>query len=112
MQDCSSPTAQGPRDVIASEEKPEPAKLPSTPWGQLPPSLRVLLMTSAGHCGRQLAQALAADSATRVVLETSVGAIDGMSRLRNEVFDTVLVAHDPGALDAPELLDAILRGQQ
>ncbi|MCA9186758.1 MAG: hypothetical protein R3E01_11245 [Pirellulaceae bacterium] len=93
--------SQGPSTV---EQYP---KLPATPWGVLPPRLRVILITSGRRVGSGLADALASDSATRVFLEEATGVVEGLARLRDEVFDVVLLAHDPGELDALELVDAV-----
>jgi DNA-binding NarL/FixJ family response regulator len=52
-----------------------------------------------------LAEALAADSASKVVLEEAVGTAAGLSRLRDEVYDAVLVSHEPAELDALDLIE-------
>ena len=80
------------------------------PWGLLPARMRVLFVTNSAHTGSWLAEAFAADSATQVILEQAVGAVFGLSRLRDEAFDVVLIAHDPGDLDAMEILDAVRTG--
>lgn len=86
------------------------AKLPATPWGHLPPSMRVLFITGAQRTGGWLADAFASDSATEVVLEEVLGIANGVSRLRDDSFDAVLISHEPGELDALELLDAVRAG--
>ena len=85
-------------------------KLPATPWGYLPPRMRVLFITGVHRTGSWLAEAFAADSASEVLLEEAVGVATALARLRDEVFDTVLVSHEPGELDSLELLDAIRAG--
>ncbi len=85
-------------------------KLPSTPWGFLPPRMRVLFVTGTDRTGSWLAEAFAADSASEVLLEEAVGVATGLARLRDEIFDTVLVGHESVELDALELLDAIRAG--
>jgi DNA-binding response OmpR family regulator len=70
----------------------------------------VLLITGSQRTGGWLAEALAADSATDVRLEEAAGASSGLARLRDEVFDAVLISHEPGELDALELLDAVRAG--
>ncbi len=55
--------------------------------------------------GGWLAEALAADSASQVVLEEAVGTAAGLARLRDEVFDAVLVSHEPPELDALDLIE-------
>jgi DNA-binding response OmpR family regulator len=86
------------------------AKLPATPWGYLPPSMRVLFITGSRRTGFWLAEALAADGASDVQLEEARGVSCGMARLRDEAFEAVLISHEPGELDALELLDAVRAG--
>ncbi len=62
--------------------------------------MRVLYVTSYHRTGGWLAEAFAADSAVDVVLEEAVGVAAGMARLRDEIFDAVLISHEPGELDA------------
>ncbi len=85
-------------------------KLPATPWGHLPPRMRVLFITGQHRTGGWLAEAFASDSASDVQLEEAVGMAAGLSRLREELFDAVLVSHETGFLDALEVLDAIRAG--
>jgi DNA-binding response OmpR family regulator len=84
--------------------------LPVTPWGHLPPRMRVLFITGPHRTGGWLAEAFASDSASDVHLEEAVGITAGLSRLREELFDAVLVSHETGSLDALEVLDAIRAG--
>ncbi|MCA9263035.1 MAG: response regulator transcription factor [Planctomycetales bacterium] len=84
--------------------------LPPTPWGELPPALRVLFITSSDRSTDWLARALEADKAADIQLERAAGLADGMARLRDEFFDTVLVEHVPEAMDALDFLDAIRAG--
>lgn len=86
------------------------SKLPATPWGFLPPRMRVLFITSQQRTGGWLAQAFAADSACEVLLDEALGMPAGLGRLREEAFDAVLVSHDSEGLDAFEVLDAIRTG--
>ncbi|MGA2622045.1 MAG: hypothetical protein ABSF26_31015 [Thermoguttaceae bacterium] len=78
---------------------------PSDAWKRLPARMKVLYITTAARPGRWLAEALAADSAAQVVLEEAVGQAAGLARLRDEVFDAVLVSHEPGELDALDLIE-------
>jgi DNA-binding response OmpR family regulator len=89
-----------------SERKCE---LPATPWGLLPPRMRVLYVTTARRTGGWLAEAFASDSACQVVLDEAMGAAAGLARLREQTYDAVLVSHEPDELDALELLEG-LRG--
>jgi DNA-binding NarL/FixJ family response regulator len=78
------------------------------PW--LPPRIRVLYIATANRTGGWLAEAFAADSASEVVLEEAIGSVAGLARLRDELFDAVLVSHQPGELDALELIDGYRTG--
>src|SRR5437868_893791 len=80
------------------------------PEGMLPLRMRVLYITTYQRTGGWLAEAFAADSAVDVVLEEAVGLAAGLVRLRDEVFDAVLVSHEPGELDALELLSGLRAG--
>jgi DNA-binding NarL/FixJ family response regulator len=79
-------------------------------WQRLPPRMRVLYICTRDHADGWLAEALAADSASKVVLEQAVGTAAGMARLRDEVFDAVLVSHEPGKLDALDLVEGYRAG--
>ncbi len=85
-------------------------KLPATPWGHVPPRMRILFITGPQRTGGWLAEAFAADSVSDVMLVESVGIAAGLSKLRDELFDAVLVSHEDGGLDALEVLDAIRAG--
>ncbi|HEV3022718.1 MAG TPA: hypothetical protein VGX76_09620, partial [Pirellulales bacterium] len=69
----------------------------------------MLYLTTSQRTGGWLAEAFAGDRAAEVVLEEVQGVTAGLARLRDETFDAVLVSHEPGEIDAPELL-AALRG--
>lgn len=84
--------------------------LHSTHDGQLPPRMRVLFITNCEHLGSHLAEALAADQTSQVILERAVGAAAGMTRLRDELFDAVLLVHDETSIDALPVLDALRAG--
>src|SRR6202043_576546 len=84
--------------------------LPATPWGLLPPRMRVLHITTPRRTGAWLAEAFASDSACEVTLEVATGAAAGLARLRETVYDAVLVSHEPGELDALNLLDGLRAG--
>ncbi len=76
----------------------------------LPAGMRVLYISTTHRTGGWLAEALAVDSASKVVLEEAVGSAAGLARLRDELFDAVLVSHQPGELDALELIEAYRTG--
>jgi DNA-binding response OmpR family regulator len=90
--------------------KPAKKKLPATPRGHLPLQMRILFITGPHRTGGWLAEAFAADSASEVQLEEVIGVAAGVARLRDEVFDAVLISHEGEDLDALELLDAIRAG--
>lgn len=76
----------------------------------LPERMRVLYIATTHRTGDWLAKAFAADSAATVVLEEAFGSMAGMARLREELFDAVLVSHQPGELDALELIEGYRTG--
>lgn len=90
-------------------EKPRKKPQPK-PWQGLPPRMRVLYITTAKRTGGWLAEAFAADSASEVLLEEVVGSAAGLTRLRDEAFDAVLVSHLPGELDALVLIEGYRGG--
>lgn len=85
-------------------------QLPTTPWGCLPPRMRLLFICGPRRKGGWLAEAFASDSACEVQLETAQGVAVGLGRLREELFDAVLIGHEPGEVDALEVMDAIRAG--
>lgn len=76
----------------------------------LPPRMKVLYITTLNRTGGWLAEAFAADSASQLVFDEVVGATAGLARLRQEAFDAVLVSHEPGVLDALELVEGMRAG--
>ena len=76
----------------------------------MPSRIKVLYVTTLHRTGGWLAEAFRADSATEVLLVETVGVTAGMSHLRDEVFDAVLVSHEPGVLDALELVEGMRGG--
>lgn len=80
---------------------------PQTSYGQLPPVMRVLDISSAnGEPDAWLADCLANDSAMAVKLEPA-SLESAMALLRQEVFEAVIVQHQPGKLDAIAAIGAI-----
>jgi len=84
--------------------------LSATPWGLLPLRMRVLYITTPCRTGGWLAEAFASDSACQVRLEEACGAAEGLTRLRDQTFDAVLVTHQPPALDALAIVDGLRAG--
>jgi CheY-like chemotaxis protein len=95
---------------MTASTKTAAPELPATPWGYLPPNLRALFVTTARRGGAWLAESFAGDSACQVELQEAHGAAAGLERLREQVFDVVLINHAPGELDALPLLDALRGG--
>lgn len=87
----------------------QPVAAPPT-GGVLPARIKVLYITTLHRTGGWLTEAFAADSAAQIVLEEVVGVTAGLSRLRDEVFDAVLVSHEPGVLDALDLVEGLRAG--
>ncbi len=93
----------------ATLKKP-PRRLPAALSKAIPPVMRVLYITSRQRTGSWLAEAFATDSASRVDLEEALGSAAGLARLRDEVYDAVLVSHEPGELDALALIEGYRAG--
>ena len=93
---------------IALESSPN--DLTTSAWKSLPLKMRVLYITNRQRTGGWLAEAFAADSASRVDLHEAVGSSTGLSRLRDEAFDAVLVSHEPGELDSLDLIEGYRAG--
>ena len=79
-------------------------------WRQLPPRMRILYITARQKTGEWLVEALSADSTVHIELEQALGTAAGLTRLRDEVFDAVLVTHLPGELDALDLVEGYRAG--
>jgi DNA-binding response OmpR family regulator len=79
-------------------------------WGQMPGRIKVLYVTTLHRTGGWLAEAFAADSATQVALEEAIGVTAGLARLRDEVFDAVLVSHEANVLDGLEFVEGLRAG--
>jgi DNA-binding response OmpR family regulator len=79
-------------------------------WQRLPPRMRVLYIAAREQTAGWLAEALSCDSASKIVLEEAVGTAAGLARLHDDVFDAVLVSHEPGELDALDLVEGYRAG--
>ncbi len=95
--------------LAAQAVVPQPVAAPPV-YGGLPTRMKVLYITTLHRTGGWLTEAFAADSAAQIVLEEVVGVTAGLSRLRDEVFDAVLVSHEPGVLDALDLIEGLRAG--
>lgn len=79
-------------------------------YGSLPSRMKVLYVTTPERTGGWLTEAFAADSAAQIVLEEVVGESFGLARLRDEVFDAVLVSHEPEELDGLDFIEGLRAG--
>jgi DNA-binding response OmpR family regulator len=77
---------------------------------RLPQRMRILYVTTLQRTGRWLADALAGDSAAEVELVEALGVTAALARLREEVFDVVLISHESDQLDALELIEGLRTG--
>jgi DNA-binding response OmpR family regulator len=76
----------------------------------MPARIRALYVTTPVRMGGWLAEALAVDSASEVQLDEVLGVAAALAKLRDEVFDLLLIAHEPSALDALELIEGLRAG--
>jgi len=83
---------------------------PCTQGTGMPGRLKVLYISTPSRSGAWLAEAFAADSAAEILLDEAAGQAEGMERLRDEVFDAILVSHEPGELDALDLIEGYRAG--
>jgi DNA-binding NarL/FixJ family response regulator len=95
--------------ATASQRKSE-LKSATHYWRQLPPRMRMLFITTRQKTGEWLVEALSAENTVHVELEQALGTAAGLARLRDEVFDAVLVTHLPGELDALDLVEGYRTG--
>jgi hypothetical protein len=95
-------------------ETQAPAASPKPPapriWGQMPARMKVLYVTTLRRTGGWLAEAFASDCASEIQLQEAIGVTTALSQLRDEVFDAVLVSHEPGSLDALDLIEGLRAG--
>lgn len=83
---------------------------PDSAWTGIPPQMRVLHITDRQRTGGWLAEAFSGDSASVIELHKAVGSAAGLALLRDESFDAVLVSHEPGDLDALDLIEGYRAG--
>lgn len=95
---------------MATATRESVRKQSKRPRGVMPPRMRAIYISTADRMGGWLAEALANDSASDVQLEEVVGVTAGLARLRDEVFDLVLISHEPGELDALDLIEGLRGG--
>jgi DNA-binding response OmpR family regulator len=95
---------------MPTSKSTQPSVTPPAIAGALPPTLKVLSITTPHRTGGWLAEAFAADSATQVELIEVIGVTAGLTRLRDEAFDAILITHEPGQLDALDLVEGLRAG--
>lgn len=76
----------------------------------MPTRMKVLYITTLHRTGGWLAEAFAADCAAELYLKEAIGVTAGLAHLRDEVFDAVLISHEPGVLDALDLIEGLRAG--
>ena len=96
--------------MIRSAVKPGRSSASDVPLGHLPLRMRILFITGPRLTGMWLADALSADRATEVELTETRGITAGMERLRDELFDAVLISHEPDAIDALDVIEGLRAG--
>lgn len=64
----------------------------------------------SGYNARWLEQALANDQSVEADIQRATGISAGLTHLRDQAYEVVLIVHQPDHLDALELLDAIRTG--
>jgi hypothetical protein len=72
--------------------------------------MKVLFVTTLHRTGGWLAEAFASDCATEIYLQEAIGVTTALSQLRDELFDAVLVSHEPRQLDALDLIEGLRAG--
>ena len=89
---------------------PQPAV--RNPRPRIPDRIKVLYVTTLHRSSTWLTEAFASDSASQVVIKETVGVTAGLAMLRDEVFDAVVVFHEPGVLDALDFIEGNGRQQR
>ena len=94
------------KTAVAASPKQSMLKI----WGHMPARMKVLYVTTLHRTGGWLAEAFANDCASEILLHEAIGVATGLAHLRDEVFDAVLVSHEPGVLDALDLIEGLRAG--
>lgn len=79
-------------DIYRTNQKSN--KLSTTPWGQLPTGLRLLLINGSTSDVSWLGSVLQSDGTVAIEVVQAKGALEGMTSLRNDTFDAVLMTED------------------
>lgn len=77
------------------------------PWEYLPARMRVLFLASRQLTARWLADALRCDDAMQLDIRDAATHAEGVALLRDELFEAVLIAHEPPHHEALPALEAI-----
>ena len=85
-------------------------QLPNTPWGSLPPGMRLLFISAPQDQTGWLQRAFQADRASDVIVQEVSHVTEALGLLRHRVFDAVLIAHTTNRFNALESLDAVRTG--
>jgi hypothetical protein len=72
--------------------------------------MKVLYVATLRRTGGWLAEAFANDCAVEIHLQEAIGVTAALSQLRDEVFDAVLLCHEPPQLDALDLVEGLRAG--
>ena len=72
--------------------------------------MSVLFVTGRLRSGAWLAEAFAKENGADIELQEAIGSAAGLTRLRDENFDALLLSHLPGELDALNFLEAMRAG--
>ena len=72
-------------------------------WGHMPARMKVLYVTTLHRTGGWLAEGLRRRQRREIPLEEAIGVTAGLAQLRDEVFDAVLVSHEPDVLDGARI---------
>ena len=96
--------------IATLSEMVSSARTKTSVWQRLPPQIKVLYIASRQRTGGWLAEAFAADSASKVFLEEAVGMAAGMALLRDDVFDAVLVSHESEEFNALDMIEGYRAG--
>lgn len=77
---------------------------------RLPQRLKLLCVTTLHQSAGWISGALMAEGVQHATVEEAIGATSALSRMRDEVFDAVIVMHEPGVLDGEELIEGLRAG--
>lgn len=92
----------------ASLKRTESSPMPLGPG--IPQQWRVLYIHDRKRTGGWLVEGLSAEGPADVEIHEASGSVAGLARLRDEIFEAVLIAHAPPELDALELVTAYRTG--